>query len=454
MKKLIIVILIGILIIFLKTKETGYYLKTQPVYESKRNIQVYFCSRDQCEKRMLEFLKDANSSVHCAFFDLNLPNIKEQLKESPEMKLVIDIQNIEDAKELNPVSNFGYQLMHNKFCIVDRKKVLTGSFNPTERDNFYNNNNILIIESKTLAENYEDEFDELYNSIFSGGEKVKYTNIFMGNTEVENYFCPEDDCSEKVLLALKKAQRNIYFMTFSFTDDKIGELLTEKWTNGVEIKGVFEKTQLNNYSEYQKLLEKGVDIKVDSNSYNMHHKVFIIDNNTVITGSYNPTESGDKRNDENILIIHDIEISKRFLEEFENVWNDKKESLQNCEKINGLLISEVYYDTTGKDEEEEYVSIYNPKNVSEDLDYYLISNGKNSQRLSGFIGPNETKKIMPKFSLPNKNGQLILLEGPHQVDYVNWEGLWKLEAKRGYIISRKEFTMANCEKEWEVKKAK
>ena len=49
--------------------------------------------------------------------------------------------------------------------------------------------------------------------------------------------------------------------------------------------------------------------------------MFIIDNETVVTGSFNPTLSGDTRNDENILIIHDKEIAKEFLEEFENMFS-------------------------------------------------------------------------------------------------------------------------------------
>ena len=53
----------------------------------------------------------------------------------------------------------------------------------------------------------------------------------------------------------------------------------------------------------------------------MHHKVFIIDNETVITGSMNPTGNGDKYNDENILIIRNKEITGRFLQEFANVYD-------------------------------------------------------------------------------------------------------------------------------------
>ena len=56
----------------------------------------------------------------------------------------------------------------------------------------------------------------------------------------------------------------------------------------------------------------------------MHHKVFIIDENIVITGSFNPTESADKRNDENILIIHDSIVAGKYLGEFDRVWKMAK----------------------------------------------------------------------------------------------------------------------------------
>ena len=64
----------------------------------------------------------------------------------------------------------------------------------------------------------------------------------------------------------------------------------------------------------------GLDVKKDRNKGNMHHKVFIIDSETVITGSYNPTESGNKRNDENLIIIHDKKIAEKYLEEFGKVY--------------------------------------------------------------------------------------------------------------------------------------
>ena len=89
-----------------------------------------------------------------------------------------------------------------------------------------------------------------------------------------------------------------------------------------EIKGVVEaRSSEGEYSQYLRLRDFGINVLKDKNKKTMHHKVFIIDKNIVITGSFNPTESADKRNDENILIIHDSTIAGKYLGEFDRVWD-------------------------------------------------------------------------------------------------------------------------------------
>jgi len=211
------------------------------------------------------------------------------------------------------------QLTHNKFCIFDGQIITTGSFNPTERGAFNNNNNLVIVRSKYLAENYEDEFNELWQGFFSRGEKVKYPEINVSNIIIENYFCPEDNCRKQVIEEIQKAKKSMYFMTFSFTDEEVADAIL--FSDVTDIKGIFEKVQAGSeYSQYKRLKDFGLNVKLDKNPYNMHHKVFIIDKETVITGSYNPTGAGHFKNDENILIIHDKEIANEFIEEFNSLF--------------------------------------------------------------------------------------------------------------------------------------
>ncbi|MBW3016989.1 phospholipase, partial [Candidatus Woesearchaeota archaeon] len=98
-------------------------------------------------------------------------------------------------------------------------------------------------------------------------------------------------------------------------------VLIEKHLHGIDVKGIVEKSRIGQeYNQYKNLANK-VDVITDNSEYTMHNKVFIIDNKTVVTGSFNPTESADTRNDENMLIIHDTEIAAKFIEEFNALFN-------------------------------------------------------------------------------------------------------------------------------------
>ena len=74
------------------------------------------------------------------------------------------------------------------------------------------------------------------------------------------------------------------------------------------------------YEQYKNMEKLGIELKGDNTTATFHHKVFILDNKTVITGSYNPTSNGNNGNDENMLIIHNPDIAKQYLDEFERLW--------------------------------------------------------------------------------------------------------------------------------------
>ncbi len=298
---------------------------TEPELKEYKDVpKVFFCPVDDCEGELFKAINSAKESVHCAFYDLDLERIIDLMGEknrSIEVKLVVDDANFENVKHLKfAKKDPSYGLMHNKFCIIDGKVILTGSFNPTENGAYKNNNNLVIIESFYLAKNYEDEFNELWNSEFRKGDNVIYPEFYLNNQKIENYFCPEDNCAYHVAEEIKKAENNIYFMAFSFTNNRIATAIILKHYQGLDIKGVFEARQVSKYSKFSLLEYQGINVKKDSNKANMHHKVFIIDNRTVITGSFNPTEGADTRNDENLLIMHDKTIASLFLQEFERVY--------------------------------------------------------------------------------------------------------------------------------------
>ena len=323
--RILIFLLLGVVtFLFLgcASKITGNAVGQIP-NESSRNPEAYFCPVQDCSKIVENHIKLANASVYCAFYDLNLQNIMNALagkSRSAEVKVVMDSSNYNgqikgDGLKLDDDK----QLMHNKFCVIDGKIVLSGSFNPTYNDNNYNNNNLVVIYSRILANNYEDEFNELWNGRFGQGDSVKYPMLYVNNIKIENFFCPEDNCASKIVGLVKGARSSVYFMAFSFTNDDIADALVMK--DNLDLRGIFDSSQAaNKFSQFKRLKEFGINVKKDSNKYKMHHKVFIIDNQTVVTGSFNPTLSADTKNDENIIIIHDEKIAAAFLSEFDRLW--------------------------------------------------------------------------------------------------------------------------------------
>ena len=53
--------------------------------------------------------------------------------------------------------------MHNKFMLIDRKMLITGSFNWTVQAGKSNQENLLVVDHPYYLKSYEDEFDRLWS---------------------------------------------------------------------------------------------------------------------------------------------------------------------------------------------------------------------------------------------------------------------------------------------------
>ncbi|MEM3153997.1 MAG: phospholipase D-like domain-containing protein [Candidatus Woesearchaeota archaeon] len=268
------------------------------VPEETGTIDVFFCDKVDCAQVFAERAEHA-SEIACAMYHAD--RLFLGILEGKQSRMIVD----EGHPWPGAVVESGNGLMHNKFCVFDGEFVLTGSWNPAQGMSIPNN--VVFVQSRTLAAAYLAEFEEMYRGRFHGG-RPNPGIVKLNGQLVEAYFCPEDQCQKKVLDALRSAEKSIHFMTFAFTDDEIGDVLLEKKRTGVDVQGVFDPRK-DKYSEYEKLKDVSVVAKV-------HHKVFIVDGSTVITGSYNPSRNADERNDENIIIIRDPAIARQYENEF------------------------------------------------------------------------------------------------------------------------------------------
>ena len=179
----------------------------------------------------------------------------------------------------------------------------------------------LTTEFNSLNATYEqlkDDFSDLnesYIELQEAYEEANYTRI------LGIYFSPDGECEAKVIEWVGKANRTLHILIYSFTLDSVSDALVDAQNRGIEVKVVFEKSQIQSYSEYWKLKNAGVPVRNDTNSKSMHHKVMIVDDAVVLTGSFNWSQNGQDNNNENLMIIDGEDVASSYSEEFQNIWD-------------------------------------------------------------------------------------------------------------------------------------
>ncbi|MCS6836205.1 MAG: phospholipase D-like domain-containing protein [Anaerolineae bacterium] len=214
-------------------------------------------------------------------------------------------------------------LMHNKFMIMDGQTVWMGATNFTRNGMYRNNNNMVMLRSPQAVAFYQAEFDEMFVDKRFGTTSPRGNSgsFVQDGTPVQVWFASEDDVVTPIVNAIRSARRNVRFMAFSFTQEEIGAAVKEAAARGVKVEGVFERTGSETAaSEMPKMFCAGLAVRQDGNPSTMHHKVFIIDDQTVITGSFNFSANAVRTNDENLLIMTDRDFARAFNEEFDRVW--------------------------------------------------------------------------------------------------------------------------------------
>ncbi len=213
-------------------------------------------------------------------------------------------------------------LMHNKFMIMDGQSVWMGSMNYTRNGVYRNNNNLLRLDVPQAVQVYQAEFDEMFSDrefgiTSSEGNTADFT---YSGTPMEIYFASENNVVDEIIAEINSAQRQVRFMVFSFTRDDMGDAMLAQAERGIDVEGVFETTgSETRFSEMTRLFCAGLDVRQDGNGGQLHHKVVIIDDATVITGSFNFSNNAVESNDENLLIIQDTDLARLFLLEFQKV---------------------------------------------------------------------------------------------------------------------------------------
>lgn len=127
-------------------------------------------------------------------------------------------------------------------------------------------------------------------------------------------FTPAEPCTDLIVAEIENAKKQILVQAYSFTSVPIARALTKANKRGVEVKVILDKSQFRShgFSSAKFFSDYHIPVLVDYKPAIAHNKVMIIDHKTVITGSFNFTKAAEERNAENVIIISDEVLAKKY----------------------------------------------------------------------------------------------------------------------------------------------
>jgi len=176
MKSLVVVSLIsGLLLGGFVGFFTGAIYSPKVYTEQPQVIGIYFSPNGGCENAVLTWISKANSTIHVLIYSFTLDSIGDALiaahRRGIEIEIVFEKTQISQYSEYTRLRNAGISvrndtnpdLMHNKVMIVDSSIVLTGSFNWSTNAQENNDENLVVISSRPVANSFEVIFQMIWN---------------------------------------------------------------------------------------------------------------------------------------------------------------------------------------------------------------------------------------------------------------------------------------------------
>lgn len=185
-----------------------------------------------------------------------------------------------------------------------------------------NSHNLRELLNNFINENqdFKNDFDEILNPEGfgideSGGELKVQGGVIVNDEPVVNeaYF---QDIQNRILTALDSADVSITLVMAWFTNDTLFQKILEKQTQGLDIKIAIFDDGINRKYGVDLSQIPHIRIRRGQRGGLMHNKFCVIDNQVVITGSYNWSDNAEFKNDENVTVEYDPKQATKYSVEY------------------------------------------------------------------------------------------------------------------------------------------
>ncbi len=276
-------------------------------------LSLYFTPDSTTDQMIIRFVKQAQKSVYIASYTFSsdmLTDILNQMK-GIDIKIIVDTRPPVNLQKAQIKVDAKSSLFHPKIIIIDGRYSAISSGNFTESAFFLQHNHFLLFEDEKIARYLTDKFNSWWEDIPLDTE-YSYDNIRFS-------FSPENNCEQIISEAISTARKTIHFAMYHFTSEEIAKVMLKRKLAGVKVYGIIENSSVEPYSVFYGLKNFGCNIRRSNRAGYLHDKLIIVDQETIITGSYNLTAAA-RRNNEVVIIIKDKNLASKFIKEWKKMW--------------------------------------------------------------------------------------------------------------------------------------
>lgn len=150
----------------------------------------------------------------------------------------------------------------------------------------------------------------------------------------EAHFFPSKDSEERLINFIYNAKKTLDICVFSITNNNIANAIYLAHRDGVKVRIITDDDCMEQKgSDVVDLAKAGIPCRSDGNHQaHMHHKFCLRDGKYLLNGSFNWTVQAVNANQENIMIIENKELVKQYVNQFQKMWDQFKNSSVEVEQ--------------------------------------------------------------------------------------------------------------------------
>jgi phosphatidylserine/phosphatidylglycerophosphate/cardiolipin synthase-like enzyme len=134
-----------------------------------------------------------------------------------------------------------------------------------------------------------------------------YLTVQLHDVAASVAFSPRGQGQQLVVDAITGAKSQVLVQAYGFSNTAILKALAEAKARGVDVKIILDKSNdKGKYSGATYVANAGIPVWIDYKPSIAHNKVIVIDNQSVITGSFNFTAAAQEHNAENVLFLQNV----------------------------------------------------------------------------------------------------------------------------------------------------